>query len=168
MAPAPDRLRRELVATSRAEGAPFNSPAGRAWDAFLRAHASLTRTLDTELRHEAQLSLADFDVLIQLALADGASLRMSELARRTLVSRSGTTRRVEQLERSGLVGRSASVADRRSVTVCLTPTGIETVRRALPVHARGIAHHFVARLRARDADHLRATLEKIALDCDFG
>jgi DNA-binding MarR family transcriptional regulator len=168
MAATPDRLRRELVATSRAEGAPFNSPAGRAWETFLRAHASLTRTLDTELRRDAQLSLADFDVLIQLALADGATLRMSELARRTLVSRSGTTRRVEQLERSGLVERLASVADRRSVTVCLKSAGVEALRRALPIHARGIANHFASRLGAEEAEQLRATLEKVALDCDFG
>src|SRR5262245_58515025 len=117
MAPAADRLRREVVASSRHHGAALNSPEGRAWNAFLRPHASLTRTLDTELRRDADLSLADFDVLIQLGLADRATLRMSELASRTLVSRSGTTRRVEQLERSGLVGRSASESDHRSVSV---------------------------------------------------
>jgi DNA-binding MarR family transcriptional regulator len=163
-----DRLRRDVIATSRAAGAAFNSPAGRAWDAFLRAHASLTRTLDAELRREARLSLADFDVLIQLALADGATLRMSELARRTRVSRSGTTRRVEQLERSGLVGRSSGGSDRRSVSVCLTPAGVETLRRALPIHARGVATHFVSRLARDEADRLHRTLEKVALDCDFG
>jgi DNA-binding MarR family transcriptional regulator len=168
MSNSPDRLRREVIATSRAAGAAFNSPAGRAWDAFLRAHASLTRTLDIELRRDAQLSLSDFDVLIQLALADGAMLRMSELARRTLVSRSGTTRRVEQLERAGLVGRSSGDGDRRSVSVYLTPAGIEALRRALPVHARGVAAHFVTRLDGDEAEELRATLEKVALDCDFG
>ena len=168
MARAPDRFRREVLATTRDAGAAFNSPAGRAWNAFLRAHASLTRTLDTELRRDAQLTLADFDVLIQLALADSATLRMSELARRTLVSRSGTTRRIEQLERSGMVGRSAGEADRRSVGVCLTPAGVETLRRALPVHARGVATHFGTRLDADEADQLRATLEKLGLDCDFG
>jgi hypothetical protein len=54
------------------------------------------------------------------------------------------------------------------VSVCLTPAGVETLRRALPVHARGVAVHFTSRLDAHEADQLRAALEKVSVDCDFG
>src|SRR5205807_6340685 len=64
-----------------------------AWDSFLRAHASLMRRLEIDLAQATGLALADFDVLAQLARA-GGDLRMTDLATRTLVSRSGMTRRV--------------------------------------------------------------------------
>jgi hypothetical protein len=62
----------------------------QAWRALLQAHATLTRQLDTDLNEHTGLHLADFDVLAQLGAADG-QLRMTELAARTLISRSGLT-----------------------------------------------------------------------------
>src|SRR5438132_2095307 len=62
-----------------------------AWDSFLRAHATLMRRLEVDLAQATGLALADFDVLAQLARA-GGELRMTDLATRTLVSRSGMTR----------------------------------------------------------------------------
>ena len=55
----------------------------QAWRALLQAHATLIRQLDTDLREDTGLRLADFDVLAQLAAA-GGELRMTELAARTL------------------------------------------------------------------------------------
>src|SRR6266403_5665445 len=77
----------------------------QAWDALLRAHATLLRELETDLESKTGLALADFDVLAQLAIA-GGSLRMSDLADRALISRSGMTRRVARLVHEGLVCRS--------------------------------------------------------------
>src|SRR3979411_3486682 len=76
----------------------------KAWDALLRAHATLLRQLETDLESKTGLALADFDVLAQLAIA-GGSLRMTELADRALISRSGMTRRVPRLVQEGLGGR---------------------------------------------------------------
>src|SRR4051794_3601426 len=67
-----------------------------AWDSFLRAHATLVRRLEVDLAQATGLALADFDVLAQLARA-GGELRMTDLADRVLVSRSGMTRRVARL-----------------------------------------------------------------------
>src|SRR2546423_11564354 len=75
-----------------------------AWRSMLRAHASLMRRLDTDLERETGLALADFDVLAQLAEANG-ELRMTELADRALISRSGMSRRVARLADQGLVRR---------------------------------------------------------------
>src|SRR5712691_9966469 len=73
-----------------------------AWRSLLLAHATLMRRLDTDLERETALALADFDVLAQLAAAQG-ELRMTELADRALISRSGMTRRVARLVDEGLV-----------------------------------------------------------------
>src|SRR5437899_12623008 len=80
-------------------------PNGRglgAWAALLQAHATLMRRLESDLERETGLALADFDVLAQLAQA-GRELRMTELAARALISRSGMTRRVARLAGEGLV-----------------------------------------------------------------
>src|SRR5205814_9863429 len=67
-----------------------------AWDALLRAHATLLRELESDLESQTGLALADFDVLAQLAIA-GGSLRMTELADRALILLSGLTRRDRRL-----------------------------------------------------------------------
>src|SRR6266700_4585312 len=85
-----------------------------AWRSLLRAHATLMRRLDTDLERATGLALADFDVLAQLAEARG-ELRMTELADRALISRSGMTRRVARLVEVGLVRRANADADGRGV-----------------------------------------------------
>src|SRR5437764_5793766 len=94
-------------------------PGGRgmdAWHSLLRAHATLMRQLEMDLERETGLALADFDVLAQLAQA-GGELRMTELADRALISRSGMTRRVSRLVNEGLVRRADADVDRRGVVV---------------------------------------------------
>ena len=81
----------------------------QAWDALLRSHATLLRQLETDLESKTGLALADFDVLAQLAIA-GGSLRMTDLADRALISRSGMTRRVSRLVHERLVHRRPAVA----------------------------------------------------------
>ena len=94
--------------TTGVAGAPSpDDPRLRAWVAFLQAHAVVTRRLEAELQAERGLSLADYDALVQLAVADGRRLRMSELAERVLLSRSGVSRLVDRLEGDGLVARRA-------------------------------------------------------------
>src|SRR5438445_7484197 len=99
----------------------------QAWDALLRAHATLLRQLETDLESKTGLALADFDVLAQLAIA-GGSLRMAELADRALISRSGITRRVARLVHEGLVHRAQADADGRGVVVRLTNSGLHRLR----------------------------------------
>jgi DNA-binding MarR family transcriptional regulator len=115
-------------------------PGGRgvqAWDALLRAHAALLRQLETDLKNKTGLALADFDVLAQLAIA-GGSLRMTELADRALISRSGMTRRVTRLVHEGLVRRAHADVDARGVVVQLTNSGLDRLTVAAPVHMCGV------------------------------
>src|SRR2546428_1734375 len=106
-----------------------------AWRSMLRAHATLMRRLDTDLERETGLALADFDVLAQLAEAHG-ELRMTELADRALISRSGMSRRVARLTDEGLLRRDKAGSDGRGVVVALTEAGIARLAETAPVHAR--------------------------------
>jgi DNA-binding MarR family transcriptional regulator len=145
-------------------------PGGRglaAWTSLLRAHATLLRQLDTDLEKETGLGLADFDVLAQLALA-GGELRMTELASRALISRSGMTRRVARLVDEGLVRRANTDLDGRGVVVTLTEAGVVRLTETAPVHARGISNLFVTHLDDQELAGLQSALDKVTVDCTFG
>jgi DNA-binding MarR family transcriptional regulator len=145
-------------------------PAGRtlgAWRSLLHAHATLMRQLERDLEAETGLALADFDVLAQLALA-GGELRMTELANRALISRSGMTRRVARLLDQGLVRRATIEADARGVQVALTDAGVARLTETAPVHARGIAKYFVSQLQDEELAVLERALDKVTVDCTFG
>jgi DNA-binding MarR family transcriptional regulator len=138
-----------------------------AWGSLLRAHATLLRQLEMDLESETGLALADFDVLAQLALA-GGELRMTELAARALISRSGMTRRVARLVNEGLVGRANANADARGVVVALTQAGVARLAETAPVHARGVSKLFVAQLDDQELAVLESALGKVTPDCTFG
>src|SRR6266540_219900 len=145
-------------------------PEGRgldAWVSLLQAHASLMRRLESDLERETGLALADFDVLAQLARA-GGELRMTELAARGLISRSGMTRRVARLVDEGLVRRADADADGRGVVVALTDAGVARLAETAPVHARGISKLFVAQLDDQELAILERALGKVIIDCSFG
>jgi len=138
-----------------------------AWRSLLRAHATLMRQLDTDLEKKTGLALADFDVLAQLALA-GGELRMTDLAARALISRSGMTRRAARLVDEGLVRRVDTDADGRGVVVVLTEAGVTRLAEAAPIHLRGVSDFFVTRLNQRELGILKSAMDKVTVDCTFG
>ena len=138
-----------------------------AWASFLRAHATLMRRLELDLAQATGLALADFDVLAQLAGA-GGELRMTDLAARALLSRSGMTRRVARLVDEGLVRRTATDADGRGVVVTLTDAGVTRLTETAPVHLRGVSELFVAQLDEQELAALKSALDKVTVDCTFG
>ena len=129
-----------------------------AWSTFLRAHARVVRELERELQAEQRLALTDYDVLVQLSVADDRRLRMSELADRLLLSRSGVTRLVDRLVAEGLVERTTCETDRRGQWAALTDAGYERLRAASPTHLRGVAEHFLDRLSPGDLGNLERML----------
>ena len=138
-----------------------------AWRALLQAHATLIRQLDTDLKEHTGLHLADFDVLAQLAAA-GGELRMTALAARTLISRSGLTRRVARLVDEVLLRRANTTEDGRGVVVALTGAGLARLTQTVPVHLRGVSKLFVERLDDHELAVLKTALRKVIVDCTFG
>jgi DNA-binding MarR family transcriptional regulator len=153
-----DRLITETLPDQRGLGA---------WQSLLRAHASLMRELATDLVERTGLTLGDFDVLAQLARADG-ELRMTDLAARAFSSRSGMTRRVDRLVEEGLVRRSSADSDARGVVVGLTDAGLDRLVEVLPVHLRKVSDLFIAPLGDDELATLERALDKVTLDCSFG
>lgn len=132
----------------------------RAWRAFLQASTRLFERLDAELEAGAGLSLADYEILAHLAEAPGG-MRMTDLAGRALVSRSGLTRRVDRLACSGLVDRRACPTDRRGVLAVLTEAGRARLEAAAPTHVAGVRRHFIDAVGDHDLPELARTLDSV-------
>jgi DNA-binding MarR family transcriptional regulator len=132
-----------------------------AWRTLLIAHAQITRRLEAELAAEHDLPLASYDVLLQLAEADGRALRMIELADRVLLSRSGLSRLVDRLVREGLVERAPCLEDARGTLAVLTPAGLNRLRDASVTHLRGVHDHMTSRLEDAELAELARLLTKL-------
>lgn len=133
-----------------------------AWRAFLSAHARLSRRLDEELRAEHDLSLPEYDALLQLAQARERRLRMSRLATLVLLSKSGVTRLIDRLEADGFVERTQCLSDARGAEAVLTPAGLGRLREAAVTHLDGIERYFLASLGPDELATIERTMGAIA------
>jgi len=132
------------------------------WRAFLRAHAVVTRRLERNLAAARLLTLSELDVLIQLEEAGQQGLRLSDLADRVLITKSGITRLVDRLVEDGLLERRQCADDRRVHHVLLTVSGRRALRRTIGTHLRDVAAAFSDHVGEADAPLLRSILERIA------
>ena len=97
----------------------------RAWRLFLEVHARVVNRLELELREETGMPLTWYDVLVQLSEAPEHKLRMQELARRVLISKSGLTRLVDRLCAAGYVERESDPEDGRGTLAVMTRAGVK-------------------------------------------
>jgi DNA-binding MarR family transcriptional regulator len=133
-----------------------------AWRAFLIAHTRLFRRLDEELRVEHSLSLPEYETLLQIAQAPDRRMRMSQIASRVLLSKSGVTRLVDRLVADGFVERSQCSSDARGAEAGLTPAGLQRLRAAATTHLRGIERYFLSAVEADDLAVLGRMMESIS------
>ncbi len=114
-----------------------------AWLAFLEVSHRLERAIEQQLRQDAGLSHAQYEILSRLEAAEGGRLRMSELADVIVVSRSGLTYQITQLEKAGLVRREKCPSDERGVLAILTRAGRAALARAAPGHLRVVRDNLI-------------------------
>ena len=133
----------------------------RAWRTFLYAYATVVPTLDRELVDALGLGLNQFEILMRLRRAGERGVRMTDLASRVVLSPSGVTRAVDQLERRGLVGRSVFEGDKRGYLATLTAEGRALLRRATSVHVQGLRGHFLTHMNRTELEHLVTALEAV-------
>lgn len=132
-----------------------------AWQRLLRAHCVMLRALDAELQAEHHMTISDYDVLVSLRSADDGHLRMSDLSRRTMLTRSGMTRLVQGLERDGLVERTSCPSDARVSWVQLSAAGRERLDAARCTHHAGIRRMFADHFSEDEAAQLSELLGRI-------
>ncbi|TQL68713.1 MarR family transcriptional regulator [Nocardioides albertanoniae] len=105
-----------------------------AWRAWLAVNAQLTARMNRDLQVNNGLSLADYDVLVNLTDVPDRSLRMFELGDKLQWEKSRLSRQVMRMAARGLVERRECLDDRRGAFVDLTPAGLEAIEAAAPEH----------------------------------
>ena len=140
----------------------------RAWRLFLESHARLLSRLEVELRDETGMPLTWYDVLVQLSEAPENQLRMQELARRVLISKSGLTRLVDRLCAVGYLTREPDPEDGRGTLAVMTVAGRNALRAAAPLHLAGVERAFADRLSPRQHAVVASALQQILDGLDEG
>ncbi len=132
-----------------------------AWRLFITTHATLIEQIDRELSAAGCVPLQWYDVLVELHEAPDHRLRMAELARRVVLSRSSLTHLVDRLEREGLLTRARVDTDRRGAYAVLTEQGYQALRTAWPIYTRGIAQHFIRHLTDEQLQTLTDVFQRL-------
>jgi DNA-binding MarR family transcriptional regulator len=127
----------------------------KAWRAWLYSSLLLQDQLDRELTHETGISHAYYEILVQLSEAPGRALRMSELAERSLSSRSRLSHAVSRLEERGWVRRQVCEEDGRGQLAVLTDEGFAALEAAAPVHVESVRSHLFDQLSPEQVTALR-------------
>jgi DNA-binding MarR family transcriptional regulator len=136
-------------------------PRQRAWARYLVSQAMLLERIETAFVEAGLPQLAWYDVLWVLESAEGGRLRMHDLARQAVVSRSNVTRLTDRLEKAGLVRRSDCPVDGRGTVCELTDAGRKMRGRMWPVYKKQIDALFGKHLNVREAEVVSDVFEKI-------
>lgn len=122
-----------------------------------RLAGHLTEELNVVYRRYG-LAEGEFDVLATLRRAGEPYERAAgELARFTMVTTGAVSKRIDRLERDGLVTRRRSATDGRGRVIALTEAGRELIDRAFTEHIRN-EHRLLAMLTDEQADELESLL----------
>ena len=105
-----------------------------AYFALMEVSSVLQHAVEQQLREEGGLSYIQFQILAVLGENPDGNRRMTDIADRLVHSRSGVTYQVAQLAKTGLVSRSPSSDDERSIIVTATEQGRALLDRVLPGH----------------------------------
>jgi DNA-binding MarR family transcriptional regulator len=135
-----------------------------AWRRLIVANSRLLSELDEELREAHGITLGDYDVLVNLAAVPGRRMRMCSLAEAVLLSPSGLSRRIDRLERGGLVARERATTDARNIEAALTPAGSRFLRKARTTHLAGVEERFMSNFSTEELETLRDLLGRLTVD----
>jgi DNA-binding MarR family transcriptional regulator len=125
---------------------------------------AVTRAAEGRLREFLRVNhgttLPRFDVMAAL-YRHGGKITMSELSRMLLVSNGNATAVVDRLERDGMVRRTTSDHDRRTVYVALTAKGMRQFKALALDHEREVNAMF-AGLADADVDLVTGILKRVS------
>ena len=131
------------------------------WRAWLDMTRLLPDRLSRELSAKHGLSGADYEILVQLSENPDRRIRMSDLADRTLSSRSRLTHQFDRLVKQGFVTREPCTDDGRGSWAVLTQEGWDTIEGAAPDHVASVRKNFVDVLTPSEFEELGRISRKI-------
>jgi DNA-binding MarR family transcriptional regulator len=130
-----------------------------------RTHLDVNRLLMHQMERDVQpfgLTMNDYEILVNLSESEEHRMRMSELAARTLQSKSRLSHQITRMENAGLVRRESCESDKRGLFAVLTEHGWETMRKVAPHHVDSVRRHFIDLLPPDALASLHAALTPVA------
>lgn len=131
------------------------------WRAWVSMSLLLQERLEHDLKATHGLSSQEYEVLVRLSEAPDRRLRMSELAGRTLASKSRLSHQVSRMETNGLVRREECRTDRRGQLAVLTDEGWERLVAAAPDHVESVRTWLLDALTPEEFAQLGALSTKV-------
>lgn len=122
----PQRFRRMTAAADR------DRDASRAAVEIMRAASGISRVIDGALS-QADLTLPQFNVLMELASTPQASLALYEVNARLISSPPNTSWLTTRMQQAGLVRKTRARHDARVVELALTDDGWAALECAMPL-----------------------------------
>ena len=138
----------------------------RAWRAYLRMNGRLAARLNRQLQTDSHLSLADYDVLVQLTDDPAGRVRITDLARALQWEQSRVSHQVARMRGRGLVAREECRDDRRGAYVALTDAGRRAIETAAPGHVATVRRHVFDRLTPDQVAALAAISQEVLRSLD--
>lgn len=139
----------------------LNSEQLGAYFALMEVSSLLQYAVNEHLRADGDLSYVQFEILARLVDSPEGRLRMTDLADGVVYSRSGLTYQAGLLDQRGLITRSPSPDDERSVIVTVTDAGRDLVARVLPEHADRVRQLLFDPMSGEDLAALSAILGRV-------
>jgi DNA-binding MarR family transcriptional regulator len=102
------------------------------WRSYLGMVTRLEAAMNRQLQRDCGLSLADYDVLVELS--ERGPTRINDLADALFWEQSRLSHQLRRMRERGLVVRHGIDEDRRGATVELTGSGNAALRAAAPGH----------------------------------
>ena len=133
----------------------------RAWLALLETANLVQHATDRRVRDTVGLTFAQLEILARIAETRQGGMRMTDIADKLVVSRSGLTYQIGQLEKRGLVTRAPSIDDERSVLARITPAGESTLHNAVPHYVEVVKNMFLDHVTPRDLTVLADILDRV-------
>jgi DNA-binding MarR family transcriptional regulator len=131
------------------------------WLSLSRLMIRLQWALDSQLQHDADLSMIEYMTMAMLSEAPESTLRMSVLAEETSVSLSRLSHLVKRLESRGYVRREPDPADGRFTNAILLPDGLRKMQETAPSHVAYVRRLVVDNLSAERLRRLGQDAEQI-------
>jgi DNA-binding MarR family transcriptional regulator len=140
----------------------------RAWRSWLRLNKDLSAELARELQDGSDLSMADFEVLVNLTDVPEGRLRILELAGAMHWERSRLSHHLKRMEARELVDRAGCPDDGRGSFVGITPEGRSAIERAAPDHVASVRRLVIDVLTEEELATLGRITDKLLtrLDAD--
>ena len=136
-------------------------PAQRAWGGFLKAYRAVTESVNRQMVAAGPLSLADYELMLYIDNA-GGELRFVDLARRTLLSESRISRRIDGLEGRGQVVRRRAEDDGRATFAVMTEKGKADFEASHAALLKALEDNFLSFIPAAKLDDFAALIGDIA------